>query len=54
MRSISLRSAPKTLMPTGVRTPVVSMSMRFLIGMVQALVVPGIRSARSISSTSSS
>src|SRR5687768_10606548 len=41
-------------MPTGVRTPVVSMSMRALMGMVQALVVPGICSARSISAVSSS
>ena len=41
-------------MPIGVRMPVVSMSIRFLIGMVQALVVPGIWSLRSISSTSSS
>ncbi len=38
----------------GVRTPVVSMSMRALMGMVQALVVPGILSASSISATSSS
>jgi hypothetical protein len=41
-------------MPTGVRTPVVSMSIRALMGMVQALVVPGIRRALSISATSSS
>ena len=54
MASISRRSDPKILTPTGVRTPVLSMSMRFLMGMVQALVVPGMRSARSISSTSSS
>ena len=40
-------------MPTGVRMPVVSMSMRFLIGMVQAFEVPGIFSASFISSTSS-
>ena len=32
-------------MPTGVRMPVVSMSMRFLIGMVQALVTPGMLQA---------
>ena len=32
-------------MPTGVRMPVVSMSMRALIGIVQALVVPGSFSA---------
>lgn len=31
-RSISARSGPKTLTPTGVRTPVVSMSMRVRIG----------------------
>ena len=30
-------------MPIGVRTPVDSMSMRALIGMVQALVTPGMR-----------
>ncbi len=41
-------------MPTGVRTPVVSMSMRALMGIVQALVVPGICRALSISATSSS
>ena len=41
-------------MPTGVRTPVVSMSMRPLIGMVQALVMPGSCSAWSISAISSS
>src|SRR6266545_6817127 len=40
-------------MPTGVRTPVVSMSMRALMGMVQALVVPGILSASFISAISS-
>ena len=32
-------------MPTGVRMPVDSMSMRLLIGIVQALVMPGICSA---------
>ena len=32
MRSISFRSSPKTLIPTGVRTPVVNMSMRVRIG----------------------
>ena len=42
-------SAPKILMPTGVRTPVVSMSMRALIGIVQALVMPGSCSASFIS-----
>ena len=38
-----------TLTPTGVRMPVDSMSMRALIGMVQALDTPGNCSARSIS-----
>ena len=38
----------------GVRTPVVSMSMRFLMGMTQAFVVPGICSRSFISATSSS
>ena len=41
-------------MPMGVRTPVESMSMRPLMGMVHALTEPGICSARSISSISSS
>ncbi len=51
----SSRSAPKILMPTGVRIPVVSMSMRFLIGIVQALVWPGkLQRRRSARSTSSS
>ena len=36
-----VRSVPNTLMPTGVRMPVASMSMRALIGMVQALETPG-------------
>ncbi len=54
IRSISPRLAPKTLMPIGVRMPVESMSIRALIGIVHAFVVPGIFSARSISSTSSS
>ena len=49
MRWIWSRFAPRTLMPTGVRTPVVSMSMRPLIGIVQALTLPGIWSAESIS-----
>src|SRR5215510_4945354 len=47
--SISTRSVPNTLMPTGVRMPVESMSMRALIGMVQALETPGNCSALSIS-----
>jgi hypothetical protein len=33
---ISAKSLPKTLMPMGVRIPVESMSMRALIGIVQA------------------
>ncbi len=41
-------------MPTGVRMPVVNMSMRFLIGIVQALVCPGRVSEAFISLTSSS
>ena len=41
-------------MPIGVRTPVDSMSMRFLIGIVQMLGMPGKRSCASISSCSSS
>ena len=35
------RSGPPILMPTGVLMPVESMSMRVLMGMVQALVRPG-------------
>src|ERR1700687_2427387 len=50
--SISARSVPKTLTPTGVRMPVASMSMRALIGMVQALETPGNCSALSISAIS--
>ncbi len=45
-------SAPRTLIPTGVRTPVVSMSMRALIGIVQALVTPGMRTVSFSSATS--
>src|SRR5207247_1247654 len=41
-----------TLTPTGVRMPVESMSMRALIGMVQALDTPGNCSALSISAIS--
>jgi hypothetical protein len=33
-RSISSRLVPRTFTPTGVRTPVESMSMRALMGMV--------------------
>ena len=50
--SISSRSLPNTLMPIGVRMPVDSMSMRALIGMVQALATPGNCSALSISAIS--
>ena len=35
------RSSPISLMPMGVLMPVASMSMRVLIGIVQALVSPG-------------
>ena len=48
-RSSSCRSGPNTFTPTGVRMPVASMSMRALIGMVQALLTPGRRKASSIS-----
>jgi hypothetical protein len=47
--SITLRSWPITLTPTGVRMPVASMSMRALIGIVQAFETPGNCSALSIS-----
>ena len=43
---------PKTLIPIGVRMPVDSMSMRALIGIVQALAMPGNCSAWSISAIS--
>ena len=52
MRSSSARSGPKILMPTGVRMPVASMSMRPLIGIVHAFVTPGMRTAESIAATS--
>ena len=52
MRSMVSRLAPSTLMPIGVRIPVDSMSMRVLIGMVQALVQPGISTMRLSSATS--
>ena len=48
MRSSTARSGPNTLMPTGVRIPVASMSMRALIGIVHAFVTPGSRTAESI------
>jgi len=54
MRSISLRSAPATFTPTGVLMPVESMSMRVLMGMIQALVRPGKRTRASSSATRSS
>ena len=47
--SITFRSWPMTLTPTGVRMPVASMSMRALIGIVQAFETPGNCSALSIS-----
>src|SRR3954452_10394526 len=50
--SISARSVPITLTPIGVRMPVDSMSMRALIGMVQALETPGNCSALAISAIS--
>ena len=40
------------MIPTGVRIPVESMSMRARIGMVHALVSPGMRNAASSSSIS--
>ena len=43
---------PSTFTPTGVRMPVESMSMRALIGMVQALDTPGNCNALSISAMS--
>ena len=52
--SIASRSWPKTLMPIGVRMPVVSMSTLFLIGCVKAFVHPGIWSFSFISWTRSS
>jgi len=51
-RSTSARSGPKTLTPTGVRMPVESMSMRALIGIVQALLTPGNCTLASISAIS--
>ena len=50
--SISTRLVPYTLMPIGVRMPVDSMSMRALIGMVQAFEMPGNCSALSSSAMS--
>src|SRR5579883_3152294 len=48
------KSAPAIFKPTGVLIPVVSMSRRPRIGIVQALLTPGTRSAWFISLTSSS
>ena len=53
-RSSSARSGPAILMPTGVLMPVASMSMRVLMGMVQALFSPGNWIAAFIASVSSS
>ena len=52
--SISAKSAPEIFSPTGVRMPVVSMSIRPLIGIVQAFETPGYVSAAFISSISCS
>ena len=52
MSSIVARSAPEIFSPTGVRMPVVSMSMRALMGMVQAFETPGSFSAAFSSATS--
>ena len=49
-----LQAGPATLMPTGVLMPVASMSMRVLIGIVHALVSPGICTALFIAVVSSS
>src|SRR5207244_10013843 len=51
---MTFRSEPRTLIPIGVRTPVESMSMRFLIGIVQMFGMPGKRRRESISAWSSS
>ena len=52
--SMAATSSPEILSPTGVRMPVVSMSIRPLIGMVQPLASPGRRRASFISLMSSS
>ena len=54
MRSITARSGPATLMPTGVLMPVASMSVRVLMGIVQVLARPGMRTTRSSSERSPS
>ena len=48
------RSVPKTFTPTSDRTPVVSMSIRLMIGIVQMFDTPGICTARPISARSRS
>ena len=48
------KSGTRELIPTGVRMPVVNMSVRALIGMIHAVVVPGSFSASFICWTSSS
>ena len=52
VRSISARSGPATLTPTGLLMPVASMSMRLRIGGTQMLDSPGTCTMRSSSSTS--
>ena len=52
--SISATSAPLIFSPTGVRIPVVSMSIRALIGIVQAFETPGYVTASFISAISCS
>src|SRR5258708_36590447 len=47
-RSRSVRSDPKTLTPISDRIPVVSMSMRLMIGCVQIFATPGSETAWSI------
>ena len=54
IRPITARSSPCTFKPTGVRMPVVSISMRPFTGMVQALDRPGSLRASSNWPTSSS
>ena len=52
MRSISFRSVPDTLTPTGLLIPVASMSIRLRMGGTQILDKPGTLTMRSSSSTS--
>src|SRR5881397_4243469 len=54
MRWMTWRSGPKIFTASVVRTPVESMSVRFLIGIVQVLTAPVKRSVRSISAMSRS